>query len=151
MKKVILTAMFAGALLVTGCKKAKEAGSDLKNATENTANKAAEATKEAANKVADGVKDVAEKAGEMVESALEGVSIPSFSNPAITENLKEYANYAKDYIAAKGNLGKISAMASKGKELLAKGKELTANLDADELKKYKSILSTIQSKMAPSK
>lgn len=148
------------ALLATGCKKAKEAGSDLKDAAVEVTDKAVDATGDAANAVVEGAEDAAdavkegaegvvEGAKEAVESALGGITIPSFSNPAVAENLKEYAVYAKDYIAANGNLGKISALAPKGAALLAKGKELASKLDVKEMAKYKSVLSAIQSKMAP--
>lgn len=154
MKKVLLS-MAVVALLATSCKEAKKGATDLKDATVETTGKAVEATKEAATTVVDGVKDTAEAIVDKVEgeqeSALEGITIPTFSNEAVTENLTKYAAYAKEYIAANGNLGKISALAPKGAELLAKGKELASKLDAKELAKYKSVLSAIQSKMAPSK
>ncbi|MEE9407110.1 MAG: hypothetical protein V3V28_03435 [Polaribacter sp.] len=154
MKKVLLS-MAVVALLATSCKEAKKGATDLKDATVETTGKAVEATKDAGTTVVDGAKDAAnavvDKAQGMVESALEGVSIPEFANEAVTKNLTEYAAYAKDYIAANGNLGKISALAPKGAALLVKGKELASKLDVKELAKYKSVLSAIQSKMAPSK
>ena len=177
MKKIVLSALVVGSLLATSCKEAAKGASDLKDATVETTGSAVDATtnaagvvaegaKDAAVKVTDGVKDaagtvvdgakdaantVADKATEMVSSALDGVSIPSFSNEAVTKNLTDYASYAKDYIAADGSLGKIAALAPKGAALLAKGKELASSLDVKELAKYKSVLSAIQSKMAPSK
>ena len=176
MKKIVLSVLVAGSLLATSCKEVKKGASDLKDVTVETAGSAVDATTDAAGVVADGAKDaagtvvdgakdaagavvegtkdaanaVADKASEMVSSALEGVSIPSFTNEAVTKNLTDYAAYAKDYIAAKGNLGKISALAPKGAALLAKGKELASKLDVKEMAKYKSVLSAIQSKMAPS-
>jgi len=42
---------------------------------------------------------------------------------------------------------KLAALAPKGAELLAKGKELASTLDTAELTKYKSALSAIQAKM----
>ncbi|KGL61877.1 hypothetical protein [Polaribacter sp. Hel1_85] len=155
MKKIVLSVLIAGSLLATSCKEVKKGATDLKDATVETAGKAADATTDAAGAVADGAKDAAgavvDKASEMVSSALEGVSIPAFANEAVTKNLTDYAAYAKDYIAANGNLGKISALAPKGAALLAKGKELASKLDAKDLAKYKSVLSAIQAKMAPSK
>ena len=192
MKKTVLCVLVAGSLLATSCKEAKKGATDLKDATIETAGKAADATTEAAEDVANGAKDaantvaegasnatdavvdgakdaantvaegassaantVAEGAKEAVsgakDSALEGVTIPEFSNEAVTENLTKYAAYAKNYIAANGNMAKIAALAPKGAALLAKGKELASNLNATELAKYKSVLSTIQSKMAASK
>ena len=198
MKKIVLSVLVAGSLLATSCKEAKKGASDLKDATVETAGKAADATTEAAgtvaneakeaagavvegatdaaNTVVDGAKDAAttvaegatDAANAVVEgaesavegvketvsgakdSALAGVTIPSFSNEAVTENLTKYAAYAKDYIAADGSLTKISALAPKGAALLAKGKELASKLDASELAKYKSVLSSIQAKMAVS-
>ncbi|MDX6746434.1 hypothetical protein SHK09_06500 [Polaribacter sp. PL03] len=188
MKKIVLSVLVAGSLLATSCKEVKKGATDLKDATVETADKAADATTEAAGAVANGAKDAAGKvvdgakdaantvaegakdaANAVVEgaenavegakeavssskdSALAGVTIPSFSNEAVTKNLTEYAAYAKDYIAANGNLAKISALAPKGAALLAKGKELASKLDVKEMAKYKSVLAAIQSKMAPSK
>jgi hypothetical protein len=177
MKKIILSVLVAGSLLSSSCKEVKKGATDLKDATVETAGSAVDATTDAASKVADGAKDatktvvdgakdatnavvdgakdatnaVVDKATNMVSSALDGVSIPSFSNEAVTENLTEYAAYAKDYIATNGNLTKISAIAPKGAALLAKGKKLSASLNTEELTKYKSVLATIKSKMYPSK
>ena len=165
MKKIVLSVLVAGSLLATSCKEAKKGVTDLKDVTVETAGSAVDATTDAAGAVADGAKEavgtvadeakdaanaVVDKASKMVSSALEGVSIPSFSNEAVTKNLTDYAAYAKDYIDAKGNLGKISTLAPKGAALLAKGKELASKLDVKEMAKYKSVLSAIQSKMAPS-
>ena len=69
MKKVILSVFVAGALLATGCKKAKEAGSTVVDATENVAGKAGDVLKDGANAVVDGAKkagDVAKDAGNAV-------------------------------------------------------------------------------------
>jgi len=134
---------------------AKEAAVKVTDGVKDVAGAVKEGAKDAAATVVDGAKDaansVADKATKMVSSALEGVSIPSFSNEAVTKNLTDYASYAKDYIAADGSLGKIAALAPKGAALLAKGKELASSLDVKELAQYKSVLSAIQSKMAPSK
>ncbi len=144
MRKIVLSMMVVGALLSTSCKKAKEAANKTVDATKNATTKVVDGAKDATKTVVDGAKDA-------VASVLGGVKIPEFSNPEVTKNLTEYAAYAKDYIAANGNLAKIGALASKGKDLLAKGKELASKLDAKEMKQYKSVLSAIQSKMAPSK
>ncbi|WP_407266940.1 hypothetical protein [Tenacibaculum maritimum] len=169
MKKIVLSVLVAGSILATSCKEAKKEAKEVTKETKDVADKAAEVAKEAATKVvteaketagevAEGAKEAVEGAKEAVEgvakeatSVLEGVKIPEFSNPEVTKNLTEYATYAKEYIAANGNLGKISAMAAKGKELLAKGKELASKLDATELAKYKSALAAIQAKMAPAR
>jgi phage-related protein len=177
MKKIVLSVLVAGSLLATSCKEVTKGASDLKNATVETAGSAVDATTNAAGAVVDGAKDAAgsavdattnaadavangakdaagavvDKASEMVSSALGGVSIPSFANEAVTENLTKYAAYAKDYIAANGNVAKIAALAPKGAELLAKGKELASTLNVQDMAKYKSVLSAIQSKMAPAK
>ena len=144
MKKIALAGIIIGSFLTTSCKEVTKGASDLKNKTVETAGSAVDATKDAANAAAD-------KASDMVSSAIEGIAIPSFANEAITKNLTEYAAYAKDYIAANGNLAKISELAPKGATLLAKGKELASKLDPKEMAKYKSVLSAIQSKMAPAK
>lgn len=141
MKKIVLSMMVVGALLATSCKgekkEAKDAAKEVVTKVEKETEKVVEDTKEAVS--------------DMIDSALEGVKIPTFSNEAVTENLKSYAQYAKDYIAADGNVAKITAMASKGATLLAKGKELASKLDTKELSKYESVLTAIQAKMAPSK
>ncbi|WP_298763228.1 hypothetical protein [uncultured Polaribacter sp.] len=130
---------------------AKDAANSAVDATKDAANAAVNNVKDAANTAVDSAKDAAntavEGAKDMVSSKLEGVTIPTFSNPAVTENLKEYAAYAKDYIAAKGNTLKISQLAPKGAELLAKGKELSSSLNAAELTKYNSVIATIKSKL----
>ena len=141
MKKIVLSVMVVGTLLATSCKGEKK---DVKDAAKEVVTKVEKETEKV-------VEETKKEVSEMIESALEGVKIPSFSNEAVTENLKAYASYAKEYIAANGNLGKISAMASKGAGLLAKGKELASKLDEKEMAKYKSVLSAIQAKMAPSK
>ena len=170
MKKIVLTVLVAGSLLATSCKEVKKGASDLKDVTVETTSNAAgtvvDGAKDATNAVVDGAKDatnavvdeakdatnaVVDKASGMINSAIGGVSIPSFANEAVTKNLTEYAAYAKDYIAANGNLAKISALAPKGAALLAKGKELSSKLDATELAKYKSVLSAIKAKMSPAK
>ena len=144
--------LVVGALVATSCKGEKKDVTDAVNATtEAVTTTAGDVAKEVKDGVESTVEGVKTAVTDKVASALEGVSIPSFSNAALTENLTSYAAYAKDYVAADGNLGKISAMASKGAALLAKGKELAAGLGADEMKKYTSVLSAIQAKMAPAK
>lgn len=151
MKKLILSVLVAGSLMATSCKKAKEAGSDLKDATEAVATEAAEATEDAADAVAEGVEDAADAVSDAFDSALEGVTIPTFENEEVTEHLKAYADYAKEYIAAGGDVVKNADLAKKGTELAAKGKELVASLDEESAAKFKSVMSAIQSKMAPAK
>ncbi|CAA0219506.1 hypothetical protein V3A08_05545 [Tenacibaculum maritimum] len=154
MKKIVLSVLVAGSMLATSCKEAKKEAKEVTKETKDVADKAAEVAKEAATKVVTEAKETAVEVAEGAKEAtsvLEGVKIPEFSNPEVTKNLTEYATYAKEYIAANGNLGKISAMAAKGKELLAKGKELASKLDATELAKYKSALAAIQAKMAPAR
>ncbi|WP_369048980.1 hypothetical protein [Tenacibaculum sp. UWU-22] len=157
MKKVILSVLIASSLLAVSCKQAKKSAQDLKDATVEAADKAVDATKDAASAVKETAGDAVDAAGDAVDAAkdavsgqiLEGIEIPEFSNPEVAKNLADYAAYAKEYIAANGNVAKISELASKGKELLEKGKELASKLDATELAKYKSVLTAIQSKMAP--
>ncbi len=172
MKKVILSVLVVGSLLATSCKKAKKAGNELKESTENVVNKTTEATKNAANEVVDATKKAVEKTGEKVEEVGKkieeavidtkteqaiavakemGIEIPTFKKPELTQNLANYAVYAKDYLATKGNVTEIAKLAPKGKELLTKGKELLNGLDAETTKKYTAVLNAIQSKMAPSK
>ena len=162
MKKVILSALVVGSLLATSCKKAKEAGKDLKDATvevakdganavKDGANAVAEGAKDGANAVVDGAKDLAAKAGEAVSSAIEGVSIPKFEDPKVGEHLQAYSAYAKDYIAAGKDAYKDAALVKKGADLLAKGKTIVAGLDESSTKKFNSVLTAIQSKMAPAK
>ena len=151
MKKVILSVFVAGTLLATGCKKAQEAGKDMKDATVEAADKAGDVVAEGADKVVDGAKDLADKAGDMLESAIEGVTIPKFEDPKVGEHLQAYTAYAKEYIAAGTDAYKNAGLVKKGADLLAKGKAIVANLDEDSAKKFKSVMSAIQSKMAPAK
>ena len=145
---------------------AKEVVTTVEDGVSDAANAVTEGAKKAATTVADGASNAADAVAKGAESAvegakeavsgakdsaLEGVTIPEFSNEAVTENLTKYAAYAKNYIAANGNMAKIAALAPKGAALLAKGKELASKLNVSELAKYKSVLSTIQSKMAASK
>lgn len=122
----------------------KEGAEKLVEGAENAANATIDATKEGANKLVDGAK-------EAVASALDGVSIPAFANEEVTKHLESYATYAKEYIAAKGDVMKNAKLAKQGVELAKKGKELLGSLDAESATKFKSVMSAIQSKMAPAK
>ena len=148
MKKVILTMCVAGALLVTSCKK------EVKDAKENTIealDTAAEKTTDAATKAVEEVEAVAEETTEAVKSAFEGITIPEFKDPKVGEYLKSYSEYAKNYIDAKGDVLKNTELAKKSVELAKKGKEIAATLDAEGTKKFNSVMTAIQSKMAPAK
>ncbi|MCL7753939.1 hypothetical protein [Polaribacter sp. Z022] len=144
MKKIVLTVLAIGTLVFTSCKSEKK---EVKDITKDVEKVVVETKKE----VVEETKEVVEEVKKGLTSALEGITIPSFSNEAVSKNLLEYSQYAKNYIDAKGNLAKITGMASKGASLLKQGKELASKLDASELTKYKSVLSQIQAKMAPSK
>lgn len=155
MKKIVLSVLVVGSLLATSCKEVKKGATDLKDATVETTNSAAAATTEAAGAVVDGAKAttdaVVDKAASAVTSALAGIEIPSFANEAVTKNLTEYAAYAKDYLAANGNVAKITALAAKGQELAKKGAELIPSLSKEDQAKYSKTLTAIMSKMAPAK
>ena len=151
MKKVILSVFVVGALLATSCKNAKEETKATTDAAVEATEKAAEATKEAATKVVEKTEAAVEKATEAVKSALEGVTIPEFKDEKVGEYLNNYATYAKDYIAAKGDVLKNAELAKKGVELAAKGKEIAGSLDAEGMKKFNSVMTAIQPKMAPAK
>ena len=146
MKKIVLSIFVIGALVFTSCKSEKK---DVKEITTEVEKEVVKSEKKVIE-VKEDVKEVVEEVKKEITSALEGITIPNFSNEAVTKNLTEYAQYAKDYIGAKGNLVKITGMAAKGASLMKQGKELASKLDASELTKYKSVLSQIQSKMAPS-
>ena len=140
MKKIVLSIFVIGVLVFTSCKSEKKEVKEVETEVVQTE----EVKKEE-------VKEAVEETKKALTSALEGITIPSFSNEAVSKNLLEYAQYAKNYIDANGNLAKITGMAAKGATLLKEGKALASKLDASELTKYKSVLSQIQSKMAPSK
>ena len=140
MKKIVLSIFVIGVLVFTSCKSEKKEVKEVETEVVQTE----EVKKEE-------VKEAVEETKKVLTSALEGITIPSFSNEAVSKNLLEYAQYAKNYIDANGNLAKITGMAAKGATLLKEGKALASKLDASELTKYKSVLSQIQSKMAPSK
>ncbi|AUC86266.1 hypothetical protein CW731_13695 [Polaribacter sp. ALD11] len=147
MKKVLVS-LAVVALLATSCKKAKETGTDIKDATVEAAEKAADATEDAANAVVEGTKEVI---SEVKESDLEGVTIPEFENEEATEFLEDYAAHAKEYIEAKGDVVKNSKLAKESVEFAKKSKEIVSNLDAKAAAKFKSVMNAIQSKMAPAK
>ena len=166
MKKIILSALVVGSLLATSCKKEKE---EAKNTTEKTVEATADATKKAVETTADATKKAVEtttdaaneavkeaenavnKAAGTIASALDGVSIPDFENDKVEQHLKDYATYAKDYIDSKGDVLKNASLAKKGIALTNEAKGLVSNLSTDDLKKYKDVMTAIQSKMAPAK
>lgn len=152
MKKVILSAFVVGSLVATSCKKAKEVSKDAVNKTE----KVAKETVKKVEKVIDTNVGEVSAASKKLNAAIEvakgmGVNIPSFEKPELTQNLADYAVYAKDYIAAKGNVAAITKLAPKGAELLKKGQELLKGADDATVKKFKTVLTALQAKMAPSK
>lgn len=138
MKKVILSVFVVGALLATSCKNTKE---DAKDATKEAVEAVEKATEEA--------KEATEEAVEAMESAIEGIEIPEFEDPKVGEYLQSYSQYAKDYIEAKGDVVKNSELAKKGVELATQAKDIVANLDEEAAKKFNSVMTAIQSKMAP--
>lgn len=155
MKKVILSALIVSSVLAISCKQAKE---ETKNAveaavekTEGAVDKVSESVENAATKVAEKTEEVAGEVAKSVESALDGVSIPSFDNKEVEDHLKNYATYAKECIAAKGDALKSASIAKKGAELASKGAELIKNLDAESKEKFNSVMSAIQAKMSASK
>ncbi|MEO9572176.1 MAG: hypothetical protein ABJH82_00595 [Polaribacter sp.] len=151
MKKIVLSILAVGALVFTSCKsETKDATKSLEKVVVETKKEAVKKVDEVKKEVVEGVKEEVKEAKKGLTSAIEGITIPSFSNEAVSKNLLEYSQYAKNYVDAKGNLVKITGMASKGAAILKEGKALASKLDASELTKYKSVLSQIQSKMAPS-
>jgi hypothetical protein len=146
MKKIVAVVLLTGTLFATSCKKEVKADA-VKNETIETVDEATKKVESVAKEVKKEVEAVKTEATKMMDSALEGVQIPEFSNPAVTENLKKYATYAKDYIAAKGNTLKLAGLAKTGASLLTEGKTLASKLDASELTKYNSVLSAIKAKM----
>ncbi|TCP28459.1 hypothetical protein EV195_101637 [Tenacibaculum skagerrakense] len=154
MKKVILSLFVVGSLMATACKNAKEAEEKAKEVTETVVEKTEEATKTVEEKTEEATKIVEEKTEEAVktiQSALEGITIPEFEDPKVAEHLKSYAEYAKKYIEAGGDVVKNVDLAKTGTELAAKSKEIVANLDEEATKKFNSTLNAILAKMAPAK
>ncbi len=153
MKKVILSTLIIGAVLATSCKKAKEEADKAVDAaaevTEKTAEAVTDAATDATTKVVEKAEEVVDKAAESVKSTIDDITIPSFDNEKVEQHLKNYAAYAKEYIAAKGDVVGNSDLAKKGIELASKGSELLKTLDAESVKKFNGIISAIQAKMAP--
>jgi hypothetical protein len=143
MKRILLSVLVVCALVVTSCKSEKK---ETKDAMEKVTT---EVKKEVV--VKEKVEEVTGGISEMLVSALDGVTIPKFKNEEVTKHLQTYASYAKDYIAAKGDVLKNAKLAKKGVALAIKGKELLGSLDAESAKKFKSVMNAIQSKMAPAK
>lgn len=143
MKKVVLSVLVAGALVATSCKKGEKAADKVTEAVEKTEETVKEAAKE--------TKEVVTEAVAAVESAIEGVTIPKFEDPKVGEHLKAYSEYAKKYIDAGTEAYKNAELVKTGEELLAKGKEIVAGLDEESKKKFESVMTAIQSKMAPAK
>ncbi|MGJ8759169.1 hypothetical protein H0I29_10085 [Polaribacter sp. R2A056_3_33] len=139
MKKIVVSIFVIGALVFSSCKSEKKDVKEVVVETEAVVNEELELVEE---------EEIEEEVSKELTSAVEGVTIPSFSNEAVTQNLLGYAQYAKNYIEANGDFVKITGMASKGVSLLKEGKELTSGLDKSEVEKYKSVLAAIQSKMA---
>jgi hypothetical protein len=141
MKRILLLVLVVCAL-VTSCKsEKKEAKDTLKEVT-------TEVEKEV-KVVETKDKEITEEVSKMVASALEGITIPEFENEEVTKHLQMYSSYAKDYIAAKGDVLKNAKLAKQGIALAVKGKELLSSLDAESAKKFKSVMNSIQSKIAP--
>ncbi|WP_442265330.1 hypothetical protein ACSIGC_13475 [Tenacibaculum sp. ZS6-P6] len=154
MKKVILSVFVVGSLLATSCKQAKEAKEEVKEATETVVEKTGDAANtvvEETKEVVEEAKEVVEEAVKTVESAIEGVTIPEFKDPKVGEHLKAYSEYAKEYIAEGKDAYKNVALVKKGADLLAKGKEIVGGLDEEASKKFNSVMTAIQAKMAPAK
>lgn len=157
MKKVVLSVLVASSLMATSCKKAKEAGKETVNATEKVATEAVKKTEEVVDAHTADMADASEvETVKKVEAAVAaakslGIDIPTFDKAELTQNLGDYALYAKDYIAAKGNVAQISKLAPKGAELLKKGQELLKGADAATVTKFNTALTALQSKMAPAK
>ncbi|MCI2229061.1 hypothetical protein MC378_07770 [Polaribacter sp. MSW13] len=142
MKKIVLSVFVVAALLITSCKGEKK---DAKEVVEGAKTEIKKEAEKVETKLVETKKEVSDK----IESALEGVSIPKFENIEVTKHLESYATYAKEYIAAKGDVLKNAKLAKEGVELAKKGKEILASLDDESAKKFKSVMNAIQSKMAP--
>lgn len=138
MKKVILSVLVAGSLLATSCKNEKKEGNDLKENIENVATD----VKEGATKAT----EAANEAVKAVESAVAGISIPNFEDPKLTEYVKSYAEYAKEYIDAKGDVLK-NGLGEKGAKLAEQAKTAFSNLSESDTKKYTEFMSKISAKM----
>ena len=92
MKKIVLSVLVIGGLVFTSCKSEKKETKEVEKEVVKTE-----------KVVKEEVKEVVEETKKDLTSAIEGITIPNFSNEAVTNNLVEYAQYAKNYIDAKGN------------------------------------------------
>jgi len=160
MKKLILSALVVGSLFATSCKKTKDAVKDGAEVVKGGANAVAGAAKDGANVVAGAAKDGANAAAGLAKDGvdavksvvgLDGVSIPEFKDAKVGEHLQAYASYAKEYIAGGADVAKNTELMKKGADLLAKGKEILGGLDAESATKFNTVMTAIQSKMAPAK
>lgn len=149
MKKVILSVFVVGALLATSCKNTKEEAKDAATDAVEAVENATEEATDAATKAVEETKEATEEAVESVKSAIEGIEIPQFEDPKVGEYLQTYSQYAKDYIEAKGDVVKNTELAKKGVELATQAKDIVANLDEAAAEKFNSVMTAIQSKMAP--
>lgn len=154
MKKIVLPVLVAGALLATSCKETKKAGNEIEKAADKTVKateKATEKVTEGAKDLAEGAKELANEAGDKIKSLFDGVDMPDLKNEKLEKNLEDYANYAKEYIAVKGNIAKNPKLVTKGANILKEGQELLKTADAKTVNLYNKTLQAIQSKMAPAK
>ncbi|MGJ8743703.1 hypothetical protein [Polaribacter sp.] len=147
MKKILLSIFVVGALLATSCKSEKK---EAKETVTETVTETTKTIKENVEKNAEVIEDKMEDVSDAIDSALEGITIPKFEDAKVTEYLQGYAEHAKEYIAAKGNVLKNAKLAKKTVELAKQGKEIVSNLDGKAAAQFKSVMSAIQSKMAPS-
>jgi hypothetical protein len=141
MKRILLSVLVVCALVVTSCKSEKKESKDALKEVTTEVEKEVEEVEE--------VEEITNEVSKMVASALEGITIPEFENEEVTKHLQMYSSYAKDYIAAKGDVLKNAKLAKQGVALAVKGKELLGSLDAESATKFKSVMNAIQSKMAP--
>ncbi len=149
MKKVILSVLVVGSLLATSCKKLKEGAKSVKETTETVADKATEVATDAIAETKGAVEATTEKTTDAVKNLVGNIAIPSFGNEEVDSYVKKYAEYAQEYIAAKGNVLK-GDLAKKGQELATKAQGITSKLNADDAKKLNDFLSGLQAKMVES-
>lgn len=129
MKRILLSTMVVGMLLIASCKGEKK--EEVK----------------AIEEVKTEVKKTVEANKAKGKTVIIGVEIPSFSNKAVETNLKLYALHARKYVKEKGDVAKITAMASRGKKLLDKGREMVSKLSKEEQEMYAEVIANFQSKM----
>ncbi len=141
MKKVILSVLIVGSLLATSCKKAKEGAKSVKETTETVVNKTAEGVETAT--------EVANQAVKSAESLVAGIEVPSFNNEEVDNYVKSFAEYAKAYIDAKGDVLK-GDLSKKGQELASKASGVISKLNADDAKKLSDFMTGLQAKMVES-